>query len=96
MAENEQETDPVAQRVQEIIQRVRNIRRPFKEHRQAIINGILRGMEARSYERRRGSRYNLGPEEDEVQKLKAELETLKADLENLRKRPKSTVAIRGE
>jgi hypothetical protein len=94
--EEEREVDPVAQRVSEIIRRIQNIRRPFRERRQSIIDGVLRGMERRAYERGRGSHYNPSSEEEEVEKLKAEVENLKQQLEEMQRRPKPIVAIRPE
>jgi serine/threonine-protein kinase RIO1 len=93
--EEEREVDPVAARISEIIARVQRLRQPFRTRRQAIIDGILRGMEARSRERYRAYRYH-NPSEEEEEKLKKEIENLKQQLEEMQRRPKPIVAIKGE
>jgi len=85
----EEEEQVLAKRVEEIISRVQRLRQPFRIRRQAIIDGILRGMEARSRERYRAYR-------EEEEKLKKEVENLKQQLEEMQRRPKPIVAIRPE
>lgn len=92
-----EEGEEVQERIDQVIQRLENIRRPFRERRRRIVNAILGSLERRSYERSRAYRhYNpMPPEEDEVQQLRKEIETLKQQLEEMRRRPRPTVA-RGE
>lgn len=91
-----QEEDQVAARVQEVAERIRRIREPFRRRRRSIVNSLLGSLEKRAYERGRAYRYNPSsqPEEDEVAKLRKEIEELKKQLEH--RPPKPTVAIRSE
>jgi lipoate-protein ligase A len=86
--------EEVAKRVEEVIARLQKLRQPFRIRRQAIIDGILRGMEARSREHVRAYRYS--PPNEEEEKLKAEVENLKQQLEEMQRKPRQIVAIRGE